>query len=175
MQIFVQALGGNHYCLEFNDSSGCCPRATAVAVSSVKSLVQARSGVPSDLQRLTHGGRELCNDNLLADYGIEHGSTVRMTLRLRGGKDLSIPAALTRKATAVQFICDLRLYQHRVAQIHFIRRITPSGEIYFLPLPSQSDSASGAWTRLIEKTLSTFPFYTISCSNEDSLLSKEMY
>lgn len=88
MQIFVQGLGGSHFCLNipssphYNSSTAdCC----SSSIFSIKSVVQRRSGVPAGLQRLTHGGRELCNTNVLSDYGIEDGATVRLALRLRGG------------------------------------------------------------------------------------------
>lgn len=79
MQIFVQGLGGGHTCLEVSRDQH---------VSSLKSAVEALSGVPACHQRLTSGGRDLSvGDDHLGDYGIERGSTVRLCLRLRGGID----------------------------------------------------------------------------------------
>lgn len=78
MQILVQSVGGSHFCLDV------LPRD---AVSHVKEAVASRSGIPTALQRLVCGGKELCDNRLLSDYGVGNGSIVRMALRLLGGID----------------------------------------------------------------------------------------
>lgn len=88
MQIFVQGLGGSHFTVDINDAHN----NDAATVSSLKTAVENSCGVPACAQRLTCGGRELRDDhhNLLGeDYAgiIQHGSTVRLLLRLRGGID----------------------------------------------------------------------------------------
>lgn len=80
MQIFVQGLGGRHFCVDVS------PRDEQV--SSLKAAVEAISGVPACHQRLSTGGKDLsCDCRHLADYGVERGTTVRLSLRLRGGID----------------------------------------------------------------------------------------
>lgn len=86
MQIFVQGLGGGHFTVDVGSLAD-------ERVSTLRSAVETLSGVPSHLQRLTTGVKELgsplssSSSSLLGDYGIEHGSTVRLSLRLRGGID----------------------------------------------------------------------------------------
>lgn len=81
MQIFVQDLGGRHHCVDV--------RSRDEPVSSLKSAVAALSGVPACHQRLTTGGKDLLSSDgrNIGDYGVEPGSTVRLSLRLRGGID----------------------------------------------------------------------------------------
>lgn len=85
MQIFVQGLGGGHFTVDVSSPHD--------RVSTLRSAVENLSGVPAHLQRLTSGVRDLSfspsggADRALGDYGIEHGSTVRLSLRLRGGID----------------------------------------------------------------------------------------
>lgn len=84
MQIFVQGLGGGHFTVDVGSLGD-------RRVSTLRSAVERLSGVPAHLQRLTTGVRDLGSsfgaDRTLGDYGIEHGSTVRLSLRLRGGID----------------------------------------------------------------------------------------
>lgn len=84
MQIFVQGLGGGHFTVDVGALGD-------RRVSTLRSAVERLSGVPAHLQRLTTGVRDLGSclsaDRSLGDYGIEHGSTVRLSLRLRGGID----------------------------------------------------------------------------------------
>ena len=89
MQIFVQGLGGGHFTVDVGSPDD--------RVSTLRAAVASLCGVPAHLQRLTTGVRDLscCSvssngvaaDRTLGDYGIEHGSTVRLSLRLRGGID----------------------------------------------------------------------------------------
>lgn len=79
MQIFVQGIGGGHFCVNVDSSRDEIP--------SVKRLVEEGCGVPASVQRLTSGGKDLSDTRRLSDYGIEHGCTVRVFLRLCGGID----------------------------------------------------------------------------------------
>lgn len=79
MQIFIQKLGGDHACVDVSTND---------SVSTLKSTVEALSGIPAKLQRLSTGIKDLsCEERCLGDYEIEEGSTVRLCLRLRGGID----------------------------------------------------------------------------------------
>lgn len=49
-------------------------------------LLQARQGVPACCQGLVFSGRQLQDDLPLSSYGLAHGSTLHLVLRLRGGK-----------------------------------------------------------------------------------------
>ncbi|KAG0274080.1 hypothetical protein BGZ96_004537 [Linnemannia gamsii] len=49
-------------------------------VEDVKQLIQARLGIPSDLQRLKYEGFQPEDTRLLKYYGIAHGSTLHLTL-----------------------------------------------------------------------------------------------
>ncbi|CAN0091522.1 unnamed protein product, partial [Hapterophycus canaliculatus] len=80
MQIFVQGLGGGHLTVDVSSLEN-------EWVSTLREAVEGLSGVPAHLQRLTAGTKDLTPGQTLRDYGIENGSTVRLSLRLRGGID----------------------------------------------------------------------------------------
>ncbi|XP_029916531.1 ubiquitin-like protein ISG15 [Myripristis murdjan] len=56
----------------------------AETVDDFKKKVKAREGVPVDQQRLIYEGRQMDNGKL-TDYNVREGSTIYLTLRLRGG------------------------------------------------------------------------------------------
>ncbi|GAA5827848.1 hypothetical protein JCM5353_005668 [Sporobolomyces roseus] len=76
MQIFVKSLTGSTlaFGVESTDS-----------VSSIKSQIAAREGIPADEQRLIFGGKQLSDDLTLADYDVQRESTLDLCLRLLGG------------------------------------------------------------------------------------------
>ncbi|XP_036411555.1 polyubiquitin-like [Colossoma macropomum] len=53
-------------------------------VSELQRKVYNKEGTPIDQQRLIFGGRQL-EAGKLKEYGIANGSTIHLTLRLRGG------------------------------------------------------------------------------------------
>nr|XP_046243323.1 ubiquitin-like protein ISG15 [Scatophagus argus] len=53
-------------------------------VSTFKSKVEAREGVPVSQQRLLHESKEMTGGKL-ADYNVKNQSTIYLMLRLRGG------------------------------------------------------------------------------------------
>jgi len=55
-------------------------------VIDIGKRIELTEGVPIDQQRVLYAGQQLSIDRLLADYGIEDGSTLSLVLRLRGGK-----------------------------------------------------------------------------------------
>ena len=91
MQIFVKTLTGKHITLEVEPGD---------YISTVKTKIQEKEGIPSDQQQLTYQGKLLENDNeTLADYNVQKDSTLHLTLRLSPGTaenptDVSGEAAL---------------------------------------------------------------------------------
>lgn len=77
VQIFVRNLEGRSLALEVNKDG---------SVGDVKALLQFREELAPEVQRLSVGGRPLFDDQaLLSDYGIRSGSTLDLSLELRGG------------------------------------------------------------------------------------------
>ncbi|XP_041942257.1 polyubiquitin-B-like [Alosa sapidissima] len=54
-------------------------------VTDFKHKVYNKERVPVDQQRLIYNGKQLEDGRKLEDYGIQSGSTIHLTLRLRGG------------------------------------------------------------------------------------------
>ena len=91
MQIFVKTLTGKHITLEVEPGD---------YISTVKTKIQEKEGIPPDQQQLTYNGKLLENDNeTLADHNVQKDSTLNLTLRLSPGTaenhtDVSGEAAL---------------------------------------------------------------------------------
>ena len=91
MQIFVKTLTGKTITLEVEPTD---------SISTVKTKIQEREGIPPANQQLTYQGKLLENDNeTLAGYNIQKESTLNLTLRLSPGTaenptDVSDEAAL---------------------------------------------------------------------------------
>lgn len=71
---YARTLQGNVYTLTGEDST---------KVSVIEQQLEQVSQIPVKQQRIIFKGRELKSDNVLADYGIQEGSEVRVVLRLR--------------------------------------------------------------------------------------------
>ena len=54
-------------------------------VQELKRKVHSKEGVPVDQQRLIHEGKQMDDGRKLDDYNVRSGSTIHLTLRLRGG------------------------------------------------------------------------------------------
>ena len=91
IQIFVKTLTGKHITLEVEPGD---------YISTVKTKIQKKEGIPPDQQQLTYQGKLLENDNeTLADHNVQKDSTLNLTLRLSPGTaenptDVSDEAAL---------------------------------------------------------------------------------
>ncbi|KAI2664873.1 polyubiquitin-like isoform X2 [Labeo rohita] len=75
-QIFVKNLSGQTktYDVDVNET-----------VDQLQTKIYNKERVVKDQQRLIYGGTNLMSGAKLQDYGIEQGSTIHMTGRLRGG------------------------------------------------------------------------------------------
>ncbi len=77
VQIFVRNLEGRSLAVEAKED-GC--------VGDLKAWIQCRESIAPEEKRLSLGGRPLFDDQaLLAEYGIQRGSTIELSLELRGG------------------------------------------------------------------------------------------
>lgn len=55
-----------------------------IGVGDLKRIIQQSERIPADQQRLIFKGKQLEDDRLLRDYGLEDGSKLQLVLRLRG-------------------------------------------------------------------------------------------
>ena len=54
------------------------------SVYTLKSLIKDKEGIPIDRQRVIYAGRQLEDDRLVSDYGIQNESIIHLILRLSG-------------------------------------------------------------------------------------------
>ena len=53
-------------------------------ILSVKKKIQAKEGIPPELQGIIHGGKPIRDDKMLSDYNIQTNSLIHLVFRLRG-------------------------------------------------------------------------------------------
>jgi hypothetical protein len=76
VQVFLKTLTGKTETLNVNLSG---------TVLDLKELIQEKTYIPIEHQKVVFAGRQLENERNVADYEIKKESTVHMVLRLRGG------------------------------------------------------------------------------------------
>ncbi|CAO3624199.1 unnamed protein product [Cunninghamella blakesleeana] len=75
MQVFVKSLAGNTLALNVNNNS---------TVAEVKSMIEAREGIPSNAQLLSYAGKSMVEGELSV-YGIHNNNTIHLNAELLGG------------------------------------------------------------------------------------------
>lgn len=79
IQIFVHGLEGKTTTIDIHKDA---------IVEEFFMLLSKKNGMPADIQRLMFAGKQLENEKRLSEYGLEHGSTVFLVLRLPGGSGI---------------------------------------------------------------------------------------
>ncbi|KAI9307167.1 ribosomal protein S27a-domain-containing protein [Cunninghamella echinulata] len=75
MQVFVKSLAGNTLALNVNSNS---------TVAEMKSMIEAREGIPSAAQLLSYAGKSMVEGELSL-YGIHDNNTIHLNAELLGG------------------------------------------------------------------------------------------
>mmetsp|Transcript_40711 Transcript_40711/g.80224 ORF Transcript_40711/g.80224 Transcript_40711/m.80224 type:complete len:232 (-) Transcript_40711:845-1540(-) len=74
-QVFIKTLTGKVFMMQVTAS---------VSVENLKAKIQDYEGIPPDMQRLIHAGRQLADGRTLGSYNIENNGTIHIVLDLRG-------------------------------------------------------------------------------------------
>ncbi|KAK3805819.1 MAG: ubiquitin-related domain-containing protein, partial [Benniella sp.] len=76
MMVYIDSFTGKTFSLECSDQH---------TEEELREMIQDSEGIPKDEQRLMFAGKHLEDKRRLKDCHITKGSTIQMTLRLRGG------------------------------------------------------------------------------------------
>lgn len=87
MQIFVKLPSGRTITID------CEPCDT---VLNIKNRVDDREAIKPEAQRLIYGGKQLVDENSLAQYGIQPEATLTLVFRLNGGFTVFVKTILAR-------------------------------------------------------------------------------
>ncbi|KAI8099610.1 ribosomal protein S27a-domain-containing protein [Halteromyces radiatus] len=122
MQVFVKSLAGNTLALNVNNNS---------TIAEVKSLIEAREGIPCDAQLLSYAGKSLV-DGELTLFGVQDNSTLHLNAELLGGgkkrkkKTYTTPKKIKHKRKKVK-MAILKFYKvDEAGKITRLRRECPS-------------------------------------------------
>jgi hypothetical protein len=77
IQFFVKTLSGKTIVVE---------QTPDMTIEDVKKFIASTEQIPVEQQRLIFHGKNLEDDHKLSDYAVQHGSTLHLVLRLRGGQ-----------------------------------------------------------------------------------------
>lgn len=75
-QIFIKTLQGKTLTIDVSDTD---------TIQSIKNKIFDKEGIPIDQQRLVFNGKQLEDNQTIADYNIQADSNIHLVLRLRGG------------------------------------------------------------------------------------------
>ena len=107
-------------------------------IATIKSMIQNKEGIPSDLQRLIFDRRELEDDHTVSYYNINSGSTVHLVLRLHRSEDMQLQIfvkTLTGKVIILKMDPCVAAVKSMIEELEGI----PSGQ--------QQLSFAGVWLR----------------------------